>query len=216
MIQLVLFDVGGVLGTNGWDTAEREGAAARFGLDQEAFEQRHDEAVQTWESGHMTLDDYLDFVIFNVPRPFTREEFRDFMYAQSRPAPEMIALARSIAATARHTLMTMNNESAELNALRIERFGLGSLFTAFLTSCYIGFRKPHDGFYDRALAIANADPARTVFVDDREANLEPLRARGVHTVHATGVEAVRDGLAALGVTGIADGAADAPFSSHSD
>jgi len=213
VIELVLFDVGGVLGTNGWDTAEREAAALRFGLEYESFERRHDEAVQTWESGHMTMDDYLDFVVFNAPRAFTREEFRAFMFAQSRPAPEMIALARSIAATGRHRMMVMNNESAELNAARIEQFGLRSIFSAFLSSCYIGFRKPHDGFYDRALAIANANPATTVFVDDREVNLEPVRARGVHTVHATGVDAVRDALAALGVTGAT---ADATSSSHSD
>lgn len=213
MIDLVLFDVGGVLGTNGWDTAERAAAAARFDLDYESFEQRHDEAVQTWESGHMSLDDYLDFVVFNTPRPFTREAFRDFMYAQSRPAPEMIALVRSIAATGRYTLMAMNNESAELNAMRVERFGLAPIFTAFLTSCYIGFRKPHDAFYDRALAIAHADPERTVFIDDRAENLVPARARGVHTVHATGLAAVRAGLAALGVTGRA---ADAASSSHLD
>ena len=216
MIELVLFDVGGVLGTNGWDTAEREAAAARFSLDYESFERRHDEAVQTWESGHMTLDDYLDFVVFNAPRAFTRVEFRDFMFAQSKPAPEMIALARSIGATGRHRLMVMNNESAELNAIRIERFGLGPIFTAFLTSCYIGFRKPHGTFYDRALAIANADPARTVFVDDREENLEPVRARGVHTVHATGIDSVRDGLAALGVTVGAANGARSTSSSHSD
>jgi putative hydrolase of the HAD superfamily len=213
VIGLVLFDVGGVLGTNGWDTAEREAAASRFGLEYESFERRHDEAVQTWESGHMTLDDYLDFVVFNAPRAFTREEFRDFMFAQSRPAPAMIALARSIAATGRYRLMVMNNESAELNAVRIERFGLRSIFSAFLSSCYIGFRKPQDGFYDRALAIANANPVTTVFIDDREVNLEPVRARGVHTVHATGVDAVRDALAALGVTGAIR---DAASSSHSD
>lgn len=200
MIDLVLFDIGGVLGTNGWDTGEREAAAARFGLDLEAFEARHDEAVNTWESGHMSLDDYLDFVVFNAPRPFTRDEFRDFMFAQSKPVPEMIALARRIAATGRYTMMTMNNESAELHAMRVERFGLRDVFTAFLTSCYVGFRKPVEAFYDRALSIAHADPARTVFIDDREINLAPVRARGIHTVHATGVDAVRDGLAALGVT----------------
>jgi putative hydrolase of the HAD superfamily len=200
VIDLILFDVGGVLGTNGWDTHEREAAAAHFGLDLAAFEARHDEAVDTWESGHMSLDDYLDFVVFNAPRAFTRQEFRDFMYAQSTAAPDMIAFARRLAATRRWTMMTMNNESAELHAMRVERFGLCDIFSAFLTSCYIGFRKPADAFYDRALAIAYADPARTVFIDDREVNLAPVRARGVHVVHATGVDAVRAGLEALGVT----------------
>lgn len=199
MIRLILFDIGGVLGTNGWGSGERRAAAATFGLDPDAFEQRHQEAVPTWESGHMSLDDYLDFAVFNVPRAFTRDQFRDFMFAQSIAMPDMIALARELATSRRYTMMTLNNESAELNAMRIDRFELRPLFTAFLTSCYIGFRKPHGAFYDRAFAIAHADPASTVFIDDRDVNLEPVRERGVHTIHATSVEAVRDGLVALGV-----------------
>ena len=31
----VFFDIGGVLGTNGWDTEQRASAAAEFGLDGE-------------------------------------------------------------------------------------------------------------------------------------------------------------------------------------
>lgn len=213
MIRLILFDIGGVLGTNGWGSGERRDAAATFGLDPDAFEQRHQEAVPTWESGHMSLDDYLDFAVFNVPRTFTRAEFREFMFAQSVAMPEMLALARELAASRLYTMMTLNNESAELNALRIERFGLRPIFSAFLTSCYIGFRKPHGAFYDRALAIAQADPASTVFIDDRDVNLEPVRERGVHTIHATSVESVRDGLIALGIALVppaADGATTAP------
>lgn len=199
-IELVLFDVGGVLGTNGWDTHERDRAAERFELDRAAFEARHDEAVGTWESGQMTIDDYLDFVVFNEPRAFSRDAFRDFMFAQSRPFHEAIDFARMLAATRRWRMMTMNNESAELHEHRVRSFGLTPIFNAFIVSAYVAARKPHGVFYDRALAIAHADPARTVFVDDRDGNLEPARARGVHTVHATDLAAMRDGLAALGVT----------------
>jgi len=198
-IELILCDVGGVLGSNGWDHAERASAAQHFGFEYASFEQRHGEAVDTWECGRMTLDEYLGFTVFNVDRPFTREDFTAFMFAQSLPFPAALELMTDLASQQQWRMMTMNNESAELNALRVQLFGLESIFSAFITSAYIGAQKPNDTFYDKALAIAHADPARTVFIDDRPANLEPARQRGVHCILATNTDAIRHGLAALGV-----------------
>ncbi|HEY8308952.1 MAG TPA: HAD-IA family hydrolase [Gemmatimonadaceae bacterium] len=199
-IELILCDVGGVLGSNGWDHGERASAAKHFKFDYSDFEKRHEEAVDTWECGRMTMDEYLDFTIFNIDRGFSREDFTAFMFAQSVPNISALQLMASLASQHRWRMMTMNNESAELNAHRITLFGMESTFSAFLTSAYIGAQKPHERFYDSALAISHADPARTVFIDDRPANLEPARARGVHCIQASDTNAVRAGLAALGIT----------------
>ncbi|MGI8547050.1 MAG: HAD-IA family hydrolase [Gemmatimonadaceae bacterium] len=199
-IALLLFDAGGVLGTNGWDRNERAGACRVFALDHDAFEARHEQVIATWETGNMTMDEYLDVKVFYEPRPFARQAFRDFMFAQSVPDRQMLTFVAELVAKRRYTTMMMNNEPAELNEYRVRGFGLRPLFNAFLSSCYLGMRKPSGDYYDRALAIAHADPGCTVFIDDREENLVPARERGVHTVHATGVEVVRAGLAELGVT----------------
>ncbi|MGI8507732.1 MAG: HAD-IA family hydrolase [Gemmatimonadaceae bacterium] len=198
-IETILFDVGGVLGTNGWDHTDRAGACRVFGLECEEFEVLHQEVFDAWERGDMTMDEYLDIVVFSQPRSFTRQSFRDFMFAQSVPHREMLDYAAALMATHRYTMMLMNNEAAELNAYRVRTFGLRPLFSAFLSSCYLGYRKPAGAFYDRALAIAHVNPDTTVFIDDREENLVPVRERGVHTVHATGLAAVQAGLAELGV-----------------
>ncbi len=188
-----------MLGSNGWDHEQRAKAAANFHFNYASFESRHEEAVDTWECGRMTLDEYLDFTLFNEERDFTRQDFVAFMYAQSVPEPETLALMGKLAARQRWRMMTMNNESAELNAHRAQLFGLRYIFSAFITSAYIGAQKPHDRFYDSALDIAHAESERTVFIDDREENLEPARKRGLHCVHATSPEAVRIGLGSLGV-----------------
>lgn len=204
-IELILCDVGGVLGTNGWDHESRASAAERFGFELQPFEERHEEALDTWESGRMTLDEYLDFCLFNVDRPFSREDFKAFMLSQSAANPVALGFMADLASQNRWRMMTMNNESAELNAYRVDLFGLRPIFSAFLTSAYVGARKPHALFYEKALAIAHADPARTVFIDDRPVNLGPVRTMGVHCVQASSTDAVRAGLAALGIT--ASGAA---------
>lgn len=201
--------MGGVLGTNGWDTRERGAAVAAFGLDPAEFERRHHAAVEPWETGATTLDEYLTDTVFYTERPFTRAAFRAFMFAQSTPAPAMIAVAREVATAGEVRLMTLNNESAELHEYRVGAFGLAPIFEAFLTSCYLGARKPDARTYVRAFGIAHADPERTVFIDDRPQNLDPARRLGVRTIHATDVRAVRTGLAALGV-------AMAPSPSHTD
>jgi len=200
MITHLFFDVGGVLGTSGWGSEARAQAVARFGLDAQDFDRRHREAVGQWEVGRLTLDEYLDCTVFDQPRPFTREAFAAFMREQSRPHPETIALARALAASGRYRLMTLNNESAELNAHRLRTFGLAPIFAAFFSSCWLGVAKPSRRIFELALGMSQAEPGRSVFVDDRAQNLAPARALGMHALRFTTADALRDDLAALGVT----------------
>ena len=200
MIAHLFFDIGGVLGTNGWGSAERGRAVERFRLDGPDFDRRHREVVGPWEEGRLTLDEYLDSTVFCGPRQFSREEFTAFMIAQSAPYPEVIAIARSLAATGRYRLMTVNNESAELNGHRIRSFGLAPVFAGFYSSCWLGVTKPARRIYELALAISQADPERTVLVDDREQNLAPARALGIHGLRFTTAEALRRDLATIGVS----------------
>jgi putative hydrolase of the HAD superfamily len=177
----VFFDIGGVLGTNGWDSEQRAAAAKLYDLGTE-FEPRHREIVGDWELGRISADEYLDITVFHEPRPFTREEFLACMRDQSMPYPESIALARRLADLGNVRLFTLNNESAELNQYRIETFGLREIFDAFLSSCWLGVRKPTQRIYTAALAIAQAPPERSLFIDDRPQNLAPAAARGMRTL----------------------------------
>jgi len=199
VITHVFFDVGGVLGSSGWGTEPRALAVERFKLDAEDFDRRHREVVGAWEEGRLSLDEYLDCTVFDVARPFTRDEFTAFMLAQSRPFPETIALARDLAASGRFRLATLNNESAELNAHRLRRFGLAPIFTTFFSSCWLGVAKPARRIYELALAMAQADAAQSLFIDDREQNLAPARALGMQGIRFTTAGRLRADLAALGV-----------------
>jgi len=200
-IDLVLFDVGGVLGSNGWDGEQRAQAVQRFGLDAEDFHYRHAELVGALESGEITLDEYLDVTVFCEPRDFSREEFKAFMFAQSTPWPDSIAVVRSLARHGVARLATLNNESEALNVHRIELFGLRDLFPVFYSSCWLGVRKPTRAIYERVLGMAQAQPGRTLFVDDRAQNLLPARALGMRTVQFDSAAQLRAALAAEGLLG---------------
>ena len=198
-ISHLFFDIGGVLGTNGWSTPQRRNAVERFGLDAAEFEQQHRDAVGTFEQGRMTLDEYLDSTVFYRHREFSRQAFVDFMLAESQPDLPAIDLARRLADTGNYRLMTLNNESVELNLHRIQRFGLRGMFEAFFSSCWLGCTKPSRRIYELALAISQAPPERAVFIDDRGPNLAPARALGMQTIHFTTGERLAGQLAALGV-----------------
>ena len=188
-ITHVFFDIGGVLGTNGWDREQRLRAIDRFALDPE-FEARHEELSGDWEIGRLTLAEYLESAVFFTPRSFTPDEFIAFMFAQSEPYADPIAVARRVAARGDAVLMTLNNESDELNQHRIKAFGLRDIFSVFFSSCWLGVRKPSRTIFDRALKIAQVPAGDVLFVDDREQNLVPARALGFETHHYTGSAAL--------------------------
>lgn len=181
-VELVLFDIGGVLGSNGWDREQRAAAVERFALDADDFQSRHEETVGALEVGVMSLDDYLDVVLFGAGPKLSRAEFKEFMFAQSRAWPDSIAVARKLAETRAVRMATLNNESEALNCHRIGAFGLRDIFPTFFTSCWLGVRKPVREMYRRVLGMTQADPARTLFIDDRQQNLAPAAALGMQTI----------------------------------
>ncbi|HUQ80795.1 MAG TPA: hypothetical protein VM076_06650 [Gemmatimonadaceae bacterium] len=195
----VFFDIGGVLGTNGWDHEQRAKALQKFGLEDDDFEHRHHQVVSEFETGAMSLEEYLDVTVFYTPRLFSREDFELYMLGLSEPNAFTIEIAKHVAGSARVRLMTMNNESAVLNVYRIERFGLKTIFPTFLSSCWLGVRKPARAFFERGLGIAQAEPEASLLIDDRDQNLAPAAALGMHTIRYQDPESLARELAHYGV-----------------
>jgi putative hydrolase of the HAD superfamily len=193
-IRHIFFDIGGVLGTNGWDREQRERAVERFHLDAHDFQCRHEEVVGAWEEGRISIDEYLDIAIFHEPREFSRHEFVEFMHSQSVPDAKTVALARELTGQPRYTLMTLNNESDELNRYRIAKFRISEVFEAFLSSCWLGVRKPTQKFYERGMGIAQADPRASLFIDDRQQNLSPAKKLGMQVILFTSAAQLRSDL----------------------
>jgi putative hydrolase of the HAD superfamily len=198
-VTTLFWDMGGVLLTNGWDRASRREAIEKFHLDWEEFEDRHELLLNAFETGQVSLDDYLQRTVFYRERPFTREEFKAFMFAQSQPLTESLEFLKQLAQTRRFLIAALNNESREINEYRIHKFNLRDYFDVFLSSCYLGVRKPDAAIYRLALSITQCPPAECVFIDDRGLNLECARELGVGTVHFRNPKQLRDEIARYGV-----------------
>ncbi len=182
-ITALFCDIGGVLLTNGWDRNSRASAAAKYQLDWDELERLHEPALAALETGQISLDEYLDRTVFYRPRNFTKDNFKEFVLAQSQPCPETLAVLQRLTQSGRYLIAALNNESRDLNLYRIERFGLGKLFAVFFSSCYLGIRKPDEAIYRFVLEITHRAPEESVFIDDREPNVDAARRLGMLAIH---------------------------------
>ena len=202
-IDVVLFDVGGVLLTNGWDHHERAAVYDHFGLtiaEKAEIEQRHPAPYDAWERDAISPDAYLDEVVFFVSRRFTREAFTARMREASQPITDSARRTlEELAASNQVRVGLLNNESRLLHAYRMEAFGLGELVQYQFSSCYLGLRKPEAAIYRRTLDILGREGRRVMFIDDRAENVAAAQDAGMEAVQFTGESALRAVLAEKGL-----------------
>ena len=202
-ITALFWDVGGVLLSNAWDHEQRQQTLKQFGLndeDEAEFESRHEMLVSSFERGKISLQEYIERTIFYRPRPFTIEAFTQHMLSLSQPYPDTLRLAKELAGSGKYLMSTLNNESKELNLFRIQTFGLREIFSLFVSSCFVGLRKPEEGIYRLALEITQRPPEECCFIDDRPLNLDSAAKLGMHVIQMKDAEQLRRDLQKLGVT----------------
>jgi putative hydrolase of the HAD superfamily len=201
-VTALFLDVGGVMLTNGWDRRARETAAKQFGLNLDELNDRHRMTFDTYEAGKLSLDEYLKRTVFCKAQPFTMEQFRDFMFAQSLAYPEMIDLVKAL--KKRHSLRiaVVNNEGRELNEHRIKTFGLSEFVDFFISSCFVHFRKPDADIWKVALDIAQVPREEVVYIDDRPMFVQVAEGLGIRGIvhNYKNVGQTKDALAAMGLT----------------
>ena len=188
-IKIIFSDIGGVLLTNGWGHESRQAAAQKFHINYEEMDYLHDFIFNVYEMGKISLDDYLNTVVFRQKRDFTKQEFEDFMFAQSVELPE--TLPWFINWKKQHDnikVISLNNEPKDLNQFRIQKFKLHDFFDAFVSSCEVGMRKPDPGIYHLALGIAQAKPEECIYFDDRMMLVEAAKKIGIHAFQHVDVE----------------------------
>ena len=196
----ILFDVGGVLLTNGWDHRERAAVLEQFHLDRADFEARHTAPNDAWERDSITAKQYLDATVFYQPRDFSHDEFMVAVCAQSKPLDDgALGILGELATSDKCMIGVLNNEARETNEYRFATFGLRNYLRVALSSCYLGLRKPEAAIYKRALDILGKPPERVLFIDDRAENAAGAAAAGMNTIRFTGAAQLRGELTNLEV-----------------
>ena len=198
-ITCLFLDIGGVLLTDGWNHQSRRRAARRFKLDWAEMEELHRLVSDSCEEGKLTLAEYLDRVIFHEKRPFTRAEFRHFMFAESKPYPEMIEWVRGLKAKYGLKIVVVSNEARELNAYRIRKFKLAGFVDAFISSCFVRLRKPDPEIFRLALDIAQAPARQIVYIENTPMFVEIAEGLGIRSILHTDCKSTCAKLASFGL-----------------
>jgi putative hydrolase of the HAD superfamily len=73
------------------------------------------------------------------------------------------------------------------------------IFRVFISSCFVGLRKPERDIYRLALETTQFPGEDCCFIDDRALNLECAAQLGMKTIEMKGVEPLRADLEKFGV-----------------
>jgi len=198
-ITALFLDIGGVLLTNGWDHLARRRAAKHFKLEWAEMEERHRLTFEIHEEGKLTLEEYLSRVVFYRKRPITRDQFRRFMFAQSKPYPEMIDLFAQLKARHGLKITVVSNEAREVNAYRIRKFKLDGLVDSFISSCFVHLRKPDAEIFRLALDISQAPARQVVYIENTPMFVQIAEGLGIRSILHTDYKSTRAKLASLGL-----------------
>jgi putative hydrolase of the HAD superfamily len=198
-INTIFTDLGGVLLTNGWDRGSRRRAIDVFKLDPEETEERHHLTFDTYEVGKITLDEYLDRVVFYKSRSFSRNRFRQFMYDQSKPFPDMLEMVKRLKLKYKLKVAVLSNEGRELAEYRIRQFKLHGLVDFFIVSSFVHFRKPDADIFRIALDTAQVKPEQVVYLEDRAMFVQVANQLGIRGLRHTDITTTIKELKKLGL-----------------
>ena len=198
-IRTLFVDIGGVLLSDGWDHRARKRAVKRFKLEPVEMETRHQMMFDTYEEGKLTEEQYLDHVVFFRRRPFTRAEFRKFMFAQSTPYIDMLALVLDLKAKYRLKIIAVSNEARVLNDYRIQKFKLDDIVDAYISSCYVHLRKPDADIFRLALDVAHTPAQQVAYVENTPMFVGIAASLGIRSVLHTDYRSTCAKLASFGL-----------------
>ena len=198
-ITTLFLDVGEVLLNDGWDHHARRRAAKNFKLSWAEMEKRHQLTFEIHEEGKLTFEEYLHRVVFYEKRPFTRAQFRRFIFAQSKACPEMIELVARLKERYRLKIAVVSNESREVNAYRIRKFKLDGFVDSFISSCFVHIRKPDADIFRLALDIAQARAQQVIYIENTPMFVQIAEGLGIRSILHTDYTSTCAKLASFGL-----------------
>lgn len=202
-IKTIIWDIGGVLLTNGWDRGQRSRVLSRLGVNLEAYEERHAGANYYWERGLSTAEEFFDATVFdaNPELDLSFDTLWPQVCAESKVLnPDALDLLAELREANTYRLATLNNESRELNAHRLDAFKLRPLFDYFICSGFVHEMKPLPDIYRAAIDISGHPAGTSLFIDDKQENCDAAVAQGMHAIKFDSPAQLRAALATYDIS----------------
>ncbi len=202
-VKTLFWDLGGVVLSNGWDHDQRSEVLGPLGVDLSAYEIAHERENFFWERGLISARDFFERTVIG-PNPqlgLTYEQLWPLVCGQSSVLhEECFDLLDELAGKGLYRLATLNNESRELNAYRMDVFGLRHYFSYLICSGYVHEMKPAPGIYQAAIDISGLPAESALFIDDKQANCDAAVRLGMQAIRFESPAQLRTALGELGIT----------------
>jgi putative hydrolase of the HAD superfamily len=121
------------------------------------------------------------------------------MCAQSKPCPEMIALIARLKTRYGLKIAAVSNEAREVNDYRIRKFKLAGFVDFFISSCFVGVRKPDADIYRLALDISQTPARQVLYIENTPMFVEIAEGLGIRSILHTDYKSTCAKLASLGL-----------------
>ncbi|OGK23906.1 hypothetical protein A3A46_01065 [Candidatus Roizmanbacteria bacterium RIFCSPLOWO2_01_FULL_37_13] len=180
MITTFLFDLGGVLYTNGSKKFISD-ISKKYHLSEILVEDIIDGKIGShYREAKITRDEFWQQVIEKL----NLSEDVDTLEKQWVDEYELIEETKSILLqlAKKYQLYYLSDNVKERVEVLDKKFHFTKLFKGGIFSHEVGVRKPNPKIYELALHKSKSRPDKTIFIDDKAQMLLPAKKLGIHTL----------------------------------
>jgi len=201
-ISHIFFDLGKVLVDFDFDIAVREvlkkSPLSPEQLNQEMY--RTYGLIDEYECGRIGSEAFFQGLKEEYRYTGEATELRDIWCGVFTPLDNHILMARSLAEF--YPLAIISNTS-EAHISHLEStYDFFPVFRKRIYSYQVGIMKPDYAIYAHALEEMQADKYESLFIDDREENIQAAASRGWQTIHLRPDVSLRDALRSYELRGV--------------
>lgn len=197
MFKLILFDLGGVVFTNGTKKFVAD-MGARYNLPLAEITDVIDGDLGTkYREGEITRNEFWQQLLSRLNLKQNADELEAEWigdYALIVGTKDIILRLKD-----KYKVMYLSDNVKERADKLNKQFGFMDWFSGGIFSHEVGVRKPDPKIYQYALDKAGCKPEETIFIDDKAVNLEPARAMGITPLLFASPEQLETELAKLGL-----------------
>ena len=175
-MKTLVLDIGGIFFHPSWRLEGIAHASRVLGVSKEDLKEALSRNKRSFYTGKMSERDYWKNVIQDINvSVLAGDDFVDLYRSYVRPIPETLALLPELAS--RYKLVACNNCPKEWMEYRKKITPLGTFFSEFFTSGYIGSMKPEEGMYSKVFVGERVNQGDIIYIDDNEDYVSLVRER---------------------------------------
>lgn len=197
MIKNIVFDLGGVLFSNG-SKKFQEILSQRYHISKELIKEGNEGHLGTlYREGKITKDEFWRRFKAELKIEASSESLSNEWISYYKIDLEMKDLILNVKKN--YKVFYLSDSVSERVEKLNQKYDFLRMFDDGIFSFQVGVRKPNIEIYQKLLEKMKVSSGKIIFIDDKESCLETASKLGWHTILFTSVEKLKSDLNSLGV-----------------